>query len=462
MAVPYTFGSATTSIPLSQLDSNFATAITLGNTAVQLGNTITSLTGVSNVASATSLSLGSNGNTTAVTIDTSQNVLVGTTTTTNNIRNGEKLAVVTTGSGTQGGASLTTYSGTGAGSGVIIDIQRSRGTTDGSMTAVASGDTLGYLLFRGSDGTSFQDSSYITGQVDGAVSAGTVPGRLAFITSGSERMRIDSSGNVGIGTNSPVTKLTLAGNFAFSGNQSFNWNLYSSGGDKFIANGYALQTYYDPAVGTLRWLSSNASNSGGAGAAATMVDRVAIDPSGNLLVGTTSATIGGVTLYSNSFGLRGDYSASYASSISSSNTTGTQYFFNFARNTSPCGSISSAGSNSTTYATSSDYRLKENIHPMTGALETVSQLKPVTYKWKEDGSDGHGFIAHELQAIVPECVVGEKDAVNADGNPVYQGIDTSFLVATLTAAIQELKEINDTQAETINALTARVVALESK
>jgi hypothetical protein len=79
MAVPYTFGSATTSIPLSQLDSNFATAITLGNTAVQLGNTITNLTGVSNVASSGSLTLGTNGNTTAVTIDTSQNVGVGVT-----------------------------------------------------------------------------------------------------------------------------------------------------------------------------------------------------------------------------------------------------------------------------------------------------------------------------------------------------------------------------------------------
>jgi hypothetical protein len=151
-------------------------------------------------ASATALTLQSAG-TTAITVDTSQNVLVGTTTTTNNLRNGEKVAVVTTG-GNQGGASLTTYSGTGAGNGVILDIQRSRGTTDGSMTAVASGDTLGYLLFRGSDGTSFQDSSYITGQVDGAVSAGTVPGRLAFITSGSERMRIDTSGNLLLGVSS--------------------------------------------------------------------------------------------------------------------------------------------------------------------------------------------------------------------------------------------------------------------
>jgi hypothetical protein len=79
MAVPYTFGSATTSIPLSQLDSNFATAITLGNTAVQLGNTITTLTGVTNVASGSSLTLGSNGNTTAIYVDTSQKVGIGTT-----------------------------------------------------------------------------------------------------------------------------------------------------------------------------------------------------------------------------------------------------------------------------------------------------------------------------------------------------------------------------------------------
>ena len=79
MAVPYTFGSATTSIPLSQLDSNFATTITLGNTAVQLGNTITTLTGVTNLASSGALTLGSNGNTTAITVSTSQAVSVGTT-----------------------------------------------------------------------------------------------------------------------------------------------------------------------------------------------------------------------------------------------------------------------------------------------------------------------------------------------------------------------------------------------
>jgi hypothetical protein len=107
------------------------------------------------------------------------------------------------------------------------------------------------------------------------------------------------------------------------------------------------------------------------------------------------------------------------------------------------GNISVTGS-ATSYNTSSDYRLKENIAPMQNALSVVQQLKPVTYNWKADGSDSQGFIAHELQAVVPDCVTGEKDAVDAEGNPVYQGIDTSFLVATLTAAIQELKAEVDT------------------
>jgi hypothetical protein len=134
--------------------------------------------------------------------------------------------------------------------------------------------------------------------------------------------------------------------------------------------------------------------------------------------------------------------------------------FNNTSNT-PVGNVN-AGSSTTSYNTTSDYRLKENVAPMTGALATVAQLKPVTYKWKSTGANGQGFIAHELKEIVPDCVSGEKDAVDSEGNPEYQGIDTSFLVATLTAAIQEAKALIDTQAETINALTARIVALESR
>jgi hypothetical protein len=124
----------------------------------------------------------------------------------------------------------------------------------------------------------------------------------------------------------------------------------------------------------------------------------------------------------------------------------------FYRNAVGVGNISVTAS-STAYVTSSDYRLKENVQPMTGALAKVAALNPVTYTWKATGEDSQGFIAHELQAVVPDAVTGEKDEVDADGNPVYQGIDTSFLVATLTAAIQEQQAL-------ITSLTARIAALE--
>ena len=93
---------------------------------------------------------------------------------------------------------------------------------------------------------------------------------------------------------------------------------------------------------------------------------------------------------------------------------------------------------SVNYNTSSDYRLKNTIAPMTGALAKVAQLKPVTYKWNVDDSDGEGFIAHELAEVCPSAVTGAKDALDANGNIKPQGIDVSFLVATLTAALQEL------------------------
>jgi hypothetical protein len=102
------------------------------------------------------------------------------------------------------------------------------------------------------------------------------------------------------------------------------------------------------------------------------------------------------------------------------------------------GSISHSGTTSVTYATSSDYRLKENVVPLTGAIDRVNQLQPSQFNFIADpGKTVDGFIAHEAQAVVPECVTGTKDEVDADGNPVYQGIDQSKLVPLLTAALQE-------------------------
>ena len=149
-------------------------------------------------------------------------------------------------------------------------------------------------------------------------------------------------------------------------------------------------------------------------------------------------------------------------------TTGAANHLEFFNPNGNVGKIQTSGS-STTYSTSSDYRLKENIAPMTGALAKVAALNPVTYNWKVDGSAGQGFIAHELQAVVPDCVTGEKDAVDAEGNPQYQGVDTSFLVATLTAAIKEQQAIIEQQSQmitsltsTMQSLTSRIEALENK
>lgn len=129
-------------------------------------------------------------------------------------------------------------------------------------------------------------------------------------------------------------------------------------------------------------------------------------------------------------------------------------FYSPTGGTSTVGAIS-ANAASTTYATTSDYRLKESVAPMTGALAKIALLKPVTYKWKSNGADGQGFIAHELQEVAPDCVTGEKDAVREDGVPIYQGIDTSFLVATLTAAIQELNVKIEAQALEIATLKGK-------
>jgi len=120
---------------------------------------------------------------------------------------------------------------------------------------------------------------------------------------------------------------------------------------------------------------------------------------------------------------------------------------NIKRGSTTVGEIATTNS-SCSYNNVSDYRLKNTITPMFKGLETVSKLKPVTYKWNDGNIDGQGFIAHELQEVIPDAVTGNKDAVDENGNPVYQSIDPRHIVATLTAAIQELN--------------AKVIALEAK
>jgi hypothetical protein len=188
-----------------------------------------------------------------------------------------------------------------------------------------------------------------------------------------------------------------------------------------------------------------------------------IDSSGYVGIGCTARLgNGGIFIRPNSSVGAAEISFNRADSASSSFI---QAFYN---NQNLVGSINYNNS-TTSFTTSSDYRLKNTVAPMMGALAKVALLKPCTYKWNCDGSDGQGFIAHELAEVVPQCVSGEKDAVETytdeegveQTRPVHQGVDTSFLVATLTAAIQELKAINDAQASRIETLEAKVAALEA-
>jgi len=196
-----------------------------------------------------------------------------------------------------------------------------------------------------------------------------------------------------------------------------------------------------PSTGSFTSLAYSTTLTGGTGTVNLGSGQFYKDESGNVGIGTTSMVGKLNAVYSGTYGI-------YLEGAAGSSTL--QIFFAGATN---IGSISTNGT-ITAFNTVSDYRLKEAVAPMTGALSKVAALKPVTYKWKVDGSDGQGFIAHELDEVVPGCVTGQKDAVDADGNPKYQGIDVSFLVATLTAAIQEQQAL-------ITSLTARIAALEA-
>ena len=161
---------------------------------------------------------------------------------------------------------------------------------------------------------------------------------------------------------------------------------------------------------------------------ASPTEAMRIDSSGNIMAGVTSALGAGDTglYYNGSLGV-----------ISLGRTgTGTATKLSFFNDNGSVGSISTVGT-STAYNTSSDYRLKEDWQPVANAITDVKALKPCNFAWKADGTRVNGFLAHELAEVIPEAVTGEKDAVDDEGNPVYQGIDQSKLVPLLTAALQE-------------------------
>jgi hypothetical protein len=173
--------------------------------------------------------------------------------------------------------------------------------------------------------------------------------------------------------------------------------------------------------------------------ASNPTERMRIDKDGATLIGTTSINgTAGLTFRPNIT----EGSAQIV--FNRTSTANTSFCALFKNGGTDVGSISYTNT-ATAYNTSSDYRLKENVVPLTGAIDRVNDLQVHRFNFIADPDKTvDGFIAHEAQEIVPECVTGTKDEVDADGNPVYQGIDQSKLVPLLTAALQEaLQKIED-------------------
>jgi len=367
---------------------------------------------------------------------------------------------------------------------VTNDTERMRIDTSGNVGIGTSSagvklDVTGTIrasqsLVFGSNGTTGAGSIYSDSNWGCLITAKqTSPALADFMwqsASSVERMRIDSSGNVGIGTSSPTLALSVGVNAGVNG---INHIYTGTGGPLNLATwtsnvntgevrfGGVLAGYFPT------FYSSN-------------TERMRISSDGRLYLnqtvgnGNTPQRMGMQYDGSVEWGLsfQNLWSGNAGSAVNFNNYSGTQV-----------GTIQ-AGASSTSYVTTSDYRLKENVLPMAGALAKVSQLKPCTYTWKETGETSEGFIAHELQEVCPDAVTGKKDGtrtvkyeispaipaeIDEDGKvikeaieavmgekevPDYQGIDTSFLVATLTAAIQE-------QQAMIEELKAKVAALEA-
>ena len=289
---------------------------------------------------------------------------------------------------------------------------------------------------------------------------------MRFHTNATERMRIDSSGRVGIGTTPTAEPLIVQSDsdtdFSAS-SANFNTALMlknaTSGASNCVSLGLATETNGEVFISAVQNSGNDAADlafsSRDSGARA---ERMRIFSDGTISVGSSSST-GGDQVKFNKVGNSGfllnlnNAGQSSKNLISAQSGTAEMVHCQFNNSNGNVGTIKTSGS-STVYNTSSDYRLKENVVEIKDATARLKQLKPYRFNFIADADTTlDGFLAHEVQTIVPEAVSGEKDAVNADGKIDPQGIDQSKLVPLLTKALQE-------QQATIEALTARITALE--
>jgi len=376
MAVPYTFGSATTSIPLSQLDSNFATTITLGNTAIQLGNTVTTL-------------------------------------------NNMTLANVTISSGTSNLAATAITNGTS------------------NVTIASSG------------------------------------GNISMATNGTTAITIDTSQIVGIGTTSPST---YSSRFSVNGNSTGRMMNIDNAGANGANVGFSNNGTDVGFIGSAKWVANGTLTDFAIGSINNLIfsqngnERARIDSGGSLLVGMTTtsvSTTGGVAI----IGSAGAQSYLLNCSTTGAGTSMALFYSSYSVANQTKFEVDAAGnvkSRTNSYAGFSDERLKQNITPASSQWNDIKSYDVVKFQMKsEQFSDEEnpwmiGVVAQQVEQTSPGLVdVDPKDGMKTVKYSILYMKAVKALQEAMTR-IETLEAKADTQAETINALTARIVALEAK
>ena len=260
-------------------------------------------------------------------------------------------------------------------------------------------------------------------------------GSHKFYTTATERVRITSGGNLGIGTSAPSQRLTVNG--PGFGNPATSGTTQTNGAIRITAPG--TTGVLDIGIGsggTNQWIQST--DSGGLNNSYNLM----LNPNGgNLLVNRTSS-VSGIAQFS-------VYASAKLTFESERETTSAASHIGFYNPNGQVGNIQTNGS-ATSYNTSSDYRLKDNPQPLTGSGAFIDALKPKTWDWAADGTKGVGFIAHEVQEVSPSTVTGTKDAVDKEGKPIMQAMEygSAEFIANIIAELQSLR--------------ARVAQLEAK
>ena len=325
-------------------------------------------------------------------------------------------------------------------------INADNGVVSGSAGLKSSADSSGVLALQtnGTTAISIDASQAVSFTNAPTVTGGTANG-VAYLNGSkvlttSTALVFNSSNNLGLGVTPTSGWATFTNVFENQGGaiacsgvnniRVFQNSYYN--GSNYIYKTTEAASRYDQQQGVHAWFNAA---SGTAGNAITFTQAMTLDASGNLLVGTTTAGA--------KFTLQYDGGVVVGQNINDSANTTNSTLMQFLIQGTQVGTIKRVGATSAVvYNTTSDYRLKTVVGAVTGQGDRIDALKPVNYLWKEGNTSARGFLAHEFKEVYANSVSGDKDAVDANGNPVYQAMQasTSEVIADLVAEIQSLRK----------------------